>query len=184
MAGEQAESTRPNSRTLKPGIYAPIPTFFLPASEDLGKDHRLHSVPLTTWALTTISGTDLRSFESHVVRLAKAGVTPLLAGSMGEAPHLTHEERTTLIKVARQALDSAGLGTTPIIAGTGVGSTRETVDLCRQAATAGADAVIVIASGYFAGVLTGNRQALKAFWAETAEKSPIPVIIYNCEQHV
>lgn len=27
------------SRTLKPGIYAPIPTFFLPGSEDLGKNH-------------------------------------------------------------------------------------------------------------------------------------------------
>lgn len=99
---------------------------------------------------------------------------------MGEAPHLTHEERTTLIKSARRALDDAGLGTTPIVAGTGVGSTRETAELCRQAANAGADAVIVIASGYFAGVLAGNKRALKAFWSETADKSPIPVLIYNC----
>ena len=120
------------------------------------------------------------SFETHVVRIAKAGVTPLLAGSMGEAPHLIHEERTILIKAARRSLDDAGLGTTPIIAGTGVGSTRETIQLSKQAALDGADAVIVIASGYFAGVLAGNKKALKQFWADVAEASPIPVLIYNC----
>lgn len=37
MAGQNAENAHPNSRTLKPGIYAPIPTFFLPESEDLGQ---------------------------------------------------------------------------------------------------------------------------------------------------
>jgi len=43
-----------------------------------------------------------------------------------------------------------------------------------------ADYAIVIANGYFAGVLANNRLALKAFWVEVAEKSPIPVMIYNC----
>ena len=105
---------------------------------------------------------------------------PLLAGSMGEAHHLSHSERVTLIKAARQALDEAGLTTVPIIAGTGAGSTRETIELCKEAAEAGADYCIVIASGYFAGVLANNRKALKAFWTEVAAKSPIPVIIYNC----
>ena len=28
-------------RALTPGIYAPIPTFFLPFDEDLGKNHLL-----------------------------------------------------------------------------------------------------------------------------------------------
>ncbi|OBZ66559.1 L-threo-3-deoxy-hexylosonate aldolase [Grifola frondosa] len=122
---------------------------------------------------------DLQSFTSHVVRAAKAGVQPLIAGSMGEAVHLTHSERTTLIKAARKALDDADLVSTPIIAGTGTGSTRETVALCNEAAEAGADYTIVIASGYFAGVLATHKKALKAFWTEVAEKSPIPVLIYN-----
>ena len=51
----------------------------------------------------------------------------------------------------------------------------------QAAAEAGADYVIVICSGYFAGALAGNRKALKAFWSEVSEKSPIPVIIYNCD---
>lgn len=100
---------------------------------------------------------------------------------MGEAHHLSHAERTLLIRTARQVLDDAGLHSMPIIAGTGVGSTRETLEVTKEAAQAGADYAIVIASGYFAGVLANNRQALKDFWSEVAEKSPIPVMIYNCQ---
>lgn len=68
---------------------------------------------------------------------------------MGEAHHLSHAERKTLITTARKVLDAAGLERVPIIAGTGAGSTRETIELSRQAAEAGADVAIVIASGYF-----------------------------------
>ncbi|KAL1942729.1 hypothetical protein VTO73DRAFT_4969 [Trametes versicolor] len=145
------------SRPLTPGIFAPIPTFFHADTEEL----------------------DLEAFTTHVVRVAKAGVRPLLAGSMGEAHHLTHAERLILITAARRALDSAGLKDVPIVTGTGAGSTRETVELCKQASVAGADYAIVILSGYYAGALATNRAALKAFWAEVAEKSPLPVIIYN-----
>lgn len=99
---------------------------------------------------------------------------------MGEAIHLSHSERAKLIRVARKVLDEASLIHVPIIAGTGAGSTRETIDLTLQAAAAGADYAIVIASGYFAGVLANDREALKAFWVEIADKSPIPVMIYNC----
>ncbi|KAI0743441.1 dihydrodipicolinate synthetase [Daedaleopsis nitida] len=144
-------------RPLTAGIFAPIPTFFDAETEDL----------------------DIQSFTAHVVRVAKAAVAPVLAGSMGEAHHLSHTERATLIKAARHALDEAGFPKMPIIAGTGAGSTRETIELSKEAAAAGADYAIVICSGYFAGALANNRQALKAFWSEVAAKSPIPVIIYN-----
>jgi len=102
---------------------------------------------------------------------------------MGEAIHLSHSERVKLIQVARKVLDNAALTHIPIIAGTGAGSTRETVELTLQAAVAGADYVIVIASGYFAGALANDRVALKAFWVEIADKSPIPVMIYNCRDY-
>ncbi|THH15942.1 hypothetical protein EUX98_g9381 [Antrodiella citrinella] len=125
-----------SARALIPGIYGPIPTFFLPGSEDL----------------------DLESFATHIVKLAKAHVYPVIAGR-------------------RRALDDAGLTEVPIVAGTGTGSTRETVELSKEAAEAGADIAIVIASGYFAGAL--GPKALKAFFVEVAEKSPIPVIVYN-----
>jgi L-threo-3-deoxy-hexylosonate aldolase len=103
---------------------------------------------------------------------------------MGEATHLNHAERVKLIHTARKALDNAGYTHTPVIAGTGSGSTRESIELCREASAAGADYAIVICSGYFAGVLAGNKEALKAFFVEVAAKSPIPVIIYNCALHL
>jgi len=100
---------------------------------------------------------------------------------MGEAIHLSHDERATLIRTARETLDLAGLTHMPLIAGTGAGSTRETIELCKEAENAGADYAIVIASGYFAGALSENKKALKAFWSDVAENSPIPVMIYNCK---
>lgn len=55
---------------------------------------------------------------AHTVRLAQARMNPVICGSMGEAHHLTNEERTTLIKAARKGLDEAGLTDATIIAGT------------------------------------------------------------------
>ncbi|CAK5276165.1 unnamed protein product [Mycena citricolor] len=157
MAANLGE-TRPSvTRPLSAGIFAPIPSFFLPDSEDL----------------------DVPTFKTHVVRIASAGVGPLIAGSMGEAIHLSHSERVVLIRAAREALDAAGLTTVPLIVGTGAASTRETIQLTKEAAAAGADYSIVIASGYFAGAWGNNPAALKAFFAEVAEASPIPVMIYN-----
>lgn len=101
---------------------------------------------------------------------------------MSEAIHLSHAERSTLIKTARKVLDNAGLAKVPIVSGIGAGSTRECIELANEAADAGADCAIAICSGYFAGALTGNRKALKAFWTEISQRSPIPVMIYNCER--
>lgn len=102
----------------------------------------------------------------------------LLCGSMGEAHHLEPNERLHLIRAARQVLDSNGLAKVPIIAGTGAGSARQTIALTKEAADAGADYAIVITSGYFAGAL--DCRALKSFYVDVAEASPIPIMIYNC----
>lgn len=114
---------------------------------------------------------------------AQAGVKPVVSGSMGEAVHLvcfpfyilflqhvthlthqlqTHSERIKLILTARSALDTAGLSSVPIIAGAGSASTRETIKIAQEAAGAGADQVIVVPPGYYAGAL--DREALKQLW--------------------
>ncbi|KZW02604.1 aldolase [Exidia glandulosa HHB12029] len=144
-------------RVLKPGIAAPMPTFFTGDNEDL----------------------DIEAFTKHVVRIAKAGVGIVIAGSMGEAHHLTSAERSTLIRSAREALDAAGLHDVPIVAGTGLAGTRVTIELTREAAAAGADYAIVISAGYFVGALANNKEAQKQLFTDVADASPIPVIIYN-----
>lgn len=61
---------------------------------------------------------DLTTLATHVVSLAKAGVQPVICGSMGESHHLTREERKAVIGAARQALDAAGYTDAVLIAGT------------------------------------------------------------------
>lgn len=91
----------------------------------------------------------------------------------------THEERTTLIKAARLALDSSSLKHVPIIAGCGAASTRESILLAKEAAAAGADFVMVIPPGYYSSTLIANRESIKNFFVDIAVASPVPVIVYN-----
>ncbi|CAK7235900.1 hypothetical protein SCUCBS95973_009424 [Sporothrix curviconia] len=143
---------------LPQGIYTPLPTFFLPESEDL----------------------DLDTLRKHVVFVTKSGTTPVLAGSAGEACHLSAAECILLIKTARTALDEAGLTETVLVAGIGSSSTRETIQFAKDAADAGADFAMVIPPGYYAGQLAQkNMNAVKQFFIDVATESPLPVILYN-----
>jgi 4-hydroxy-2-oxoglutarate aldolase len=143
------------------GIYTPLPTFFLPCSSD--------------------EGLDIPAFRSHLLFTARAGTIPVIAGSAGEAVHLSPHERSLLIRTARQALSEAELeDTIPIVAGVGVPSTRETIRLATEAAEAGADFVLVLPPGYYAGVLQKDGgEALKRYFVDVAAASPLPVILYN-----
>ena len=120
------------SRPLTAGIYAPIPSFFDVETEDLGKHVRMlyaYRILLTNPGHRA----DVQTFASHIVRLARAGVRPVIAGSMGEAHHLSHHERITLIKAARSALDEAGFD--------------EVVGLVERSAARGA-VVVHVGDGY------------------------------------
>ena len=142
-------------RPLRPGIYAPTPCFF-----DLDEE-----------VDTTIIG-------RHAVRLADAGLAGItVQGSNGEAVHLSHAERDLVTRTTRNALDEAGYFDIPIIAGCGAQSTRETLKLCRDASVAGADYALVLPPSYFAA--SYSRAALIDHFMEVAEKSPIPLLIYN-----
>lgn len=66
---------------------------------------------------------------------------------------------------------------TPIVAGVGGNSTRETIQLAHDAAAAGATFALVIAPGYWAGYLKGNPAATRKFFVDVAAASPIPVYV-------
>ncbi|KAL6825244.1 hypothetical protein V8C40DRAFT_266150 [Trichoderma camerunense] len=144
------------SKTLPKGLYAPLPVFFNAEDE-----------------------IDYVAFANHAKYVTSPGVLPIVSASMGEAVHLTSQERIKLIQTLRTALDSISLQKTPIVAGVGGNSTRETVQLARDAAAAGADFALVVAPGYWAGYLKGNPAAVKRFFVDVAAGSPIPVVIYN-----
>jgi 4-hydroxy-2-oxoglutarate aldolase len=94
---------------------------------------------------------------------------------MGEAPHLSRDERQTLIKAAREALDEINLTHVPIVAGCSVASTRESILIAKEAAAAGADFAIALTPGFYAGSLVADERTVRAYFVDIANASPIPV---------
>lgn len=143
-------------RSLPVGVYVPTVCFFEDGTEDL----------------------DLDTIGKHAVRLAKAGVAGITTqGSNGEAVHLTHKERKVVTSVTRRALNEAGFTSMPVIVGCGTQSTRETVELCRDAAHSGGDYALVLPPSYYKG--NYDPDSVIQFFEDVANASPIPIIIYN-----
>lgn len=144
------------NRPLVPGIYVPTVAFFDPATDDV----------------------DIGTVASHAVRLAKAGVAGITTqGSNGEAVHLSHKERNLITSTTRKALDDAGFQNMPVIVGCGVQSTRECIELCEEAASAGGDYALVLPPAYYQGLF--SKDTIKEFFRDVATASPIPILIYN-----
>lgn len=97
----------------------------------------------------------------------------LILGSNGELVMLSREEKIRVYNAAREAIGNELV----MLAGTGAESTRETILLTREAANAGADAVLVLNPSYYKGLMT--TEALKSHYHAVAEASHIPVLIYN-----
>ncbi|KAG9250958.1 L-threo-3-deoxy-hexulosonate aldolase [Emericellopsis atlantica] len=143
-------------RTLPCGIYAPTMTFFDPETEDL----------------------DIPTIKKHAERLAKSGLVGLVTlGSNGEAVHCTREEKLAITKATREALDEAGFTSMPIIFGATEGSVRGTIELCQAAHKVGADYAMLLPPSYYKAQM--DAEAIFNYFIAVADKSPLPVIIYN-----
>ena len=160
------------------GIYPPLPTFF-DAWEEL----------------------DLATYQQHIANLAGTGIAGyVVMGTNGEAVHLTTDERTQVIKAARDVVvplaelpaPQAGFqpprqdalsggqvtrGDALIIAGCGEQSTRATLANCQRAAQAGANAALVLPPSYYKSQM--DQRALLTHYCAIADNSPLPIVIYN-----
>ncbi len=117
---------------------------------------------------------DWQAFEENVAQYGLTRLAGLVVlGSNGEFALLEEEEKVRLVATARRCLPQDKL----IIAGTGRESLRETITLTRRCADAGADAALVLTPCYYKTDM--GEMALERFYVETAETSPIPVILYN-----
>jgi len=110
---------------------------------------------------------NLRAWLAHPVR----GI--VVGGSTGEAVLLDEDERRLLLETAREVVDGGRL----LVAGTGAESTRATLRLCRTAAEAGADAVLVQPPAFYRGAMT--PEALALHYRRVADDCPVPVIVYQ-----
>ena len=110
----------------------------------------------------------------HYSRMPVAGIVVL--GSTGEAILLCDDERREALKTA---VDSAG-NEKVMIAGTGIESASETLRLTEYAAQLGYDAAMVRTPHYYKKMMQPLN--MLAFYRFVADRSPLPVIIYNFPQ--
>lgn len=95
----------------------------------------------------------------------------VIAGTTGEAPTLSDEEKVKLFETSKAYVGDA----CKIIAGTGSNSTSHAVSLSVQAEQAGADALLVVSPYYN----KGTEEGLFAHYLSIAHAVSIPVILYN-----
>lgn len=101
------------------------------------------------------------------------GLVP--CGTTGEFPYLTREEQKRLVEIAVEEADGK-----PVIAGAGAPSTRQAIELARDAKEAGATACLVV-TPYF---LHPSDKGLYQHFYEIARAVEIPILLYNIPQVV
>ncbi len=113
------------------------------------------------------------AMQHNIARWLDAGVHGLLIfGSTGEFPYVEEDERRSLLQAARAVTPPDRL----LLAGCGAESTQQTLRNLEWAAEDGADAALVVTPVYYT---RGKVEAQRHYFLTLAEKSPIPVLIYN-----
>lgn len=104
--------------------------------------------------------------------LLKSGSDGLVvSGTTGESPTLSHDEKLRLFAEVKSAVGKKGA----VIAGTGSYSTRESIELTREAEKIGVDAALLVVPYYNKPTQQGLREHFQTIAASTA----LPCIMYN-----
>ncbi|EGV66510.1 dihydrodipicolinate synthase [Yamadazyma tenuis] len=145
-----------SSHTIPAGVYTPITTFF--------KSDSRYTLDLETQA-------------RHAQFLYNSGIKGLVvAGSIGEAGHMTRTERYALVAAIRAAVPDPAF---KLIAGAPpLGCVQEAIEESHSAKEAGADFVILLVPGYFGPHLT-SQEGIIEYFTQVADGSSLPVMIYN-----
>jgi 4-hydroxy-tetrahydrodipicolinate synthase len=109
-----------------------------------------------------------RRLARHLVEQGSHGL--VLAGTTGEAPTLSDDEKMALFRAVHHELGNEAT----LIVGTGSSDTLHTVELTKIAAEAGADAAIVVTPYYN----KPNRAGLVAHYEAVSEVG-LPIVLYN-----
>jgi 4-hydroxy-tetrahydrodipicolinate synthase len=93
----------------------------------------------------------------------------VLAGTTGEAPTLSDDEKVELWTAVRAAVD------VPLIAGTGSYDTRHTCSLSQRAAGTGVDGLLVVTPYYS----RPSQAGIEAHFRAVAQATELPLLIYD-----
>lgn len=93
----------------------------------------------------------------------------VLAGTTGESPVLTDDEKLTLFRAVREAV------TVPLLAGTSTYDTAHSVHLTKEATAAGMDGILAVTPPYS----RPSQSGLAAHFRAIAEATTLPVLLYD-----
>jgi 4-hydroxy-tetrahydrodipicolinate synthase len=110
-----------------------------------------------------------RTLVNHLIDNGTDGL--VVAGTTGESPTLTTEEKVELFKLVVET----SAGRVPVIAGTGSNNTRASIKLTKLAEGAGVDGIMLVTPYYNKPSQEGLFQHFKAI----AESTSLPVMLYN-----
>jgi 4-hydroxy-tetrahydrodipicolinate synthase len=111
----------------------------------------------------------LKRLLKHHRQAGTQGIVP--AGCTGEAATLTFDERMRVLEICLEEMGDE----TPVIAGTGSNSTRETIRLTSAARRAGAHGALIIPPYYNKPTPAGQYEHYRA----VAEEVDVPIVLYN-----
>lgn len=107
------------------------------------------------------------TLAQHLVDHGSDGL--VLAGTTGEAPTLTDDEKVELWRAVRSAVD------VPLVAGTGSFDTRHTCELSERAAATGVDGLLVVTPYYN----RPSQAGLDAHFRTVAAATDLPIVLYD-----
>ncbi|MGH2404632.1 MAG: 4-hydroxy-tetrahydrodipicolinate synthase [bacterium] len=95
----------------------------------------------------------------------------VIAGTTGESPTLSDDEKLRLFKTVKEAVGGRG----KVIAGTGTYDTAHSIHLSAEAHRVGADGLLLV-NPYYS---RPSQDGLYAHFKTIAESTPLPVMLYN-----
>ncbi|MGX9136066.1 4-hydroxy-tetrahydrodipicolinate synthase [Rummeliibacillus sp. JY-2-4R] len=95
----------------------------------------------------------------------------VVAGTTGESPTLTSDEKVELFKFVVEVVNRR----VPVIAGTGSNNTRASIELTKQAENTGVDGIMLVVPYYNKPSQEGLYQHFKTI----AESTKLPILLYN-----
>lgn len=115
---------------------------------------------------------DLRAGRDLAAHLVENGIDALvLAGTTGESPTTTDEEKVALLKAVREEVGDKAR----IIAGAGSNNTRHAVAMAQAAHAAGADGLLVVTPYYS----KPSQAGVEAHFRAVAEATDLPICLYD-----
>jgi len=118
-----------------------------------------------------------KKLEHNLERYSRTPIAGIVVlGSTGEAIMLSDQERRDVLKCAR----AAAAPNKVLVAGTGIESASQTLQLTEYAAELGYDVAMVRTPHYYKKQMAPEN--MLAFYRTIADRSPLPVMIYNFPQ--